>query len=126
MSRFIIAIIIFVSIIFGSIASVLYVCSTEEKLQIYLDDIIEAVHADNMQLAEDLSRNFVEKWEQTEPFFITLIRHHNVDEITKYSARLTTYCRYNQKSEAVAEINMIKTILKHMSDDEKPRLHNLF
>ena len=126
MSRFIIAIVIFVMIIIGSTGSVLYVCSTEEKLQILLDDIIEAVYEDNMQLAEELSADFVEKWEKSEPFFITLIRHHNVDEITKYSARLAAYCAYNQKSEAVAEVNMIKAILTHMSDDEKPKLHNLF
>ncbi len=126
MSRFIIAIVIFTVIIAGSIGSVLYVCKTEEKLQTHLDSIIEAVSMNDMQLAEDLSQDFVEKWDKAEPFFITLIRHHNVDEITKYSARLTTYCKYSHKSEAVAEVNMIKTILKHMSDDEKPKLHNLF
>ncbi len=126
MSRFIIAIIIFLLVVAGSVGSVLYVCETEKKLQTHLDSIIDAVYHDDMQLAEELSLDFVEKWDLAEPFFITLIRHHNVDEITKYSSRLTTYCKYDHKAEAVAEVNMIKTILKHMSDDEKPKLHNLF
>ena len=126
MSRFIISIVIFTVIIAGSIGSVLYVSATEEKLQTNLDSIINAIYNDDMQLAEKLSEDFVKNWDSAEPFFITLIRHHSVDEITKYSSRLTSYCKYGTKSDVLAEINMIKTILKHMRDDEKPELHNIF
>ena len=126
MSRLITAIIIFSLIIVGSSAAVMYVTNTEKQLQTQLDDIVEAVYNNDMELAEILSSSFVEKWDKAETFFIMLIRHHNVDEITKYISRLTSYCKYGNSSDLLADINMIKTILKRMSDDEKPSLHNFF
>lgn len=126
MSRFITAIIIFTLIISSSVASVIYISKSENVLQSHLDTIIESATSGDMQEAEKYSKQFVEKWDSLEPFLIMLIRHHSVDEITKYSARLSTYCKYEKPAEAVAEAHMIKTILKHMSDDEQPKMHNIF
>jgi len=126
MSRFITAIIIFTLIISSSTASVIYISKSEKVLQSHLDSIVESATNGDMKQAEKFSEEFVEKWNSMEPLFIMLIRHHSVDEITKYSARLSTYCKYEKPSEAIAEARMIKTILKHMSDDEKPRMHNFF
>ena len=126
MSRLVTAIIVFSLIIVGSTASVIYVSHTEKQLQTHLDEIVEAVSNDDMKLAEKLSEDFVKEWEDTEPLFIMLIRHHSVDEITKYTSRLTSHCKYGKNGDLLAEVNMIKTILKHMSDDEKPSLHNFF
>lgn len=126
MSRLIIAIVIFSLIIAGSCASVMYVSHTEKQLQTHLDKIVEAISNNDMQLAESLSQKFVEKWDKTETYFIMLIRHHNVDEITKYISRLTSYCKYENNGDLLADVNMVKTLLKRMSDDEKPKLHNFF
>ena len=126
MWRLITAIIIFSLIIVGSSASVMYVSHTEKQLQSQLDEIVEAVRNNDMQLAKEHSEEFSKKWDDAETFFIMLIRHHSVDEITKYTSRLTGYCEYENQSDLLADVTMIKTILKRMSDDEKPSLHNFF
>ena len=126
MSRLITAIIIFSLIIAGSGASVCYVSHPEKQLQSQLDEIVNAVSNDDIKLAEKLSEDLVRKWDKTETIFIMLIRHHSVDEITKYVSRLTSYCKYENRSDLLADVNMIKTILRHMSEDEKPTLHNFF
>ena len=126
MSRLVTAIIIFSVIIVGSSASVMYVSHTEKLLQAQLDEIIAAASNSDMQKAKECSEKFLEKWNDAETFFIMLIRHHNVDEITKYTSRLTSYCDEQNRSDLLAEVNMIKTILKRMSDDEKPTLKNFF
>lgn len=125
MSRLIIVILIFIIIIATSITSVVFVLRSEKELQLALDNIIQAALEEDMTKAKRTTEAFVAKWEKTEVFFIVLIRHHNIDEISKYVSKLTSYCEYNDYADLVAEVNMIKTILRRMSEDEKPMLHNI-
>ena len=125
MSRLIIVILIFIIIIATSITSVVFVLRSEKELQLALDNIIQAALEEDMTKAKRTTEAFVAKWEKTEVFFIVLIRHHNIDEISKYVSRLTSFCEYNDYADLVAEVNMIKTILRRLSEDEKPMLHNI-
>lgn len=124
MSRFIIALVIFSLIIAGSIASVIYVSACEKRLQEYLDEIVISAQNGEMDKAESLSNAFVDKWTEVEPYIVMLVRHHSVDEITKYASRLASYCAYGNQADVIAETNRLKALLKHISDDEKPIIHN--
>lgn len=124
MSRFIIALIIFSLILAGSISAVVYVNVCENELQRSLDVIASAVQKSDMEKAAELSRAFVKRWEEIEPYIIMLVRHHSIDEITKNASVMTAYCACGSEVDAMAEISLIKSILKHISEDEKPVFHN--
>ena len=126
MSRLIIALVIFSMLLTVSISSVIYISNSEEKLESELTEIIDTLSQENFEKAHTLSLQFEKDWDRIEPFIIMLIRHNSVDEITRHISRLTAYCENDCKADAVAEAQLIKVILRHMSDDEKPKLHNFF
>ena len=53
-----------------------------------------------------------------------MVRHNMIDEITIRSSKLTSYAEYGNRGDFISEARAIKTLLKHISDDEKPLLHN--
>ncbi len=126
MSRLIIALVIFSTLLTVSITSVIYISKSEEKLESSLSEIIDTLSREDFDNAHALSLQFEKDWDAIEPFIIMLIRHNSVDEITRHIPRLTAYCDNDLKADALAEAQLIKAILRHMSDDEKPKLHNFF
>lgn len=126
MSRLIIALVIFSLLLTVSISSVIYISENEKKLEASINDIIDTLTKGDYKKAHQLSLQFEKKWDTIEPFIIMLIRHNSVDEVTRHISRLNAYCENNCKADALAEAQLIKVILRHMSDDEKPKLHNFF
>ena len=126
MSRLVIALIIFSILLTVSISSVIYISKSEEKLESNLNEIINTLSKNDFDRAHILSQEFEKDWDSIEPLIIMLIRHNSVDEITRHVSRLIAYCDNDCKADAVAEAQLIKVILRHMSDDEKPKLHNFF
>lgn len=126
MSRLIIALAIFSTLLTVSISSVIYISKSEEKLESSLSEIVDTLNEEDFDKAHSLSLQFEKDWDKIEPFTIMLVRHNSVDEISRHISRLTAYCENDCKADAIAEAQFIKVILSHMSDDEKPKLHNFF
>lgn len=126
MSRLIIALIIFSLLLTGSISSVIYISKSVQKLETSLSKIVDTLSQEDLSNAYTLSLKFEKDWDKTEPFIIMLVRHNSVDEITRHISRLIAFCKNDCKADAIAEAEFIKVILKHISEDEKPKLHNFF
>ena len=125
MSRFVTSMVIFLLLIAGGIASVIYINHDASDLQKQLDQLIAVADSGDSSEAKDLAEKFTQNWDKAEQSIVMLVRHHSVDEVTKYAARLPVYAAYGQKTELIAEAKQIQAILEHIRSDERPTLHNI-
>lgn len=124
MQRFVLALVIFFLIISLSFISLFYVTKNCEELQGEIDNVISHIENDNFQNALKNCEQFSKKWDKTEKFIITLVRHDNIDEITIKSKRMLGFAKSNDKSNLLAEAYALKTLINHIREDELPLLHN--
>ncbi len=124
MKRFVATIVIFFILIIMSCLSLAFVITNEKVLESDLNEMIELAEQSNMSGAIEKASEFLKKWENLEQYMIMMVRHNMIDEITIRSSKLTTYAKYSNRGEFISEVKAIKTLLKHISDDEKPLLHN--
>ncbi len=124
MKRFITAIIIFLSLILISSLSLNFVIKSEEELTSKLNKMINSAKENDMQSALKIAEEFSNNWEKVEPYMIMMVRHTSIDEITIRSSKLTSYAKYGTHGDFISEASAIRMLLKHISEDEKPLLHN--
>ncbi len=124
MKRFITAIVIFIVMILVSCLSLNFVVENSAKLEKELDEMIKLAEEGNMDGALKKAAEFSEEWERCEPYMIMMIRHNSIDEITIRSSKLKSYAKYGNQGDFISEASAIRMLLKHISEDEKPLLHN--
>lgn len=124
MQRFVLAVAIFFLIITLSFVSLFYVTKSCEELQSEIDTIISHIEKGDFQNGLKGCEDFSKKWDKTEKFIITLVRHDNIDEITIKSKRMLGFAKSNDKSNLLAEAYALKTLINHIREDELPLLHN--
>lgn len=124
MQRFVLAVAIFFLIITLSFVSLFYVTKSCEELQSEIDTIISYIEKNDFQNGLKGCEDFSKKWDKTERFIITLVRHDNIDEVTIKSKRMLGFAKSNDKSNLLAEAYALKTLINHIREDELPLLHN--
>ncbi len=124
MKRFVTTIVIFVILIILSFFSLAFVVKNETVLEKYLTEMIFLAEQNDMTGALEKSLEFSEKWEKVEPYMIMMVRHNSIDEITIRSSKIASYAKYGNRSDFISEASAIKKLLEHISEDEKPLLHN--
>ena len=86
----------------------------------------DAAAENKLDKALELTNEFLSKWEENEAFFIYILRHEQMDEVTFSSSRLPSFLLYGDRAEFCAEASEVIKALEHLWNTEKPILENFF
>lgn len=118
--------VLLVLIIGGAVWQHIYVTDATEQLKNDLEQVINALHDDDIQSAAAASQAFSDNWEKEKGLYETLFKHEEVDLISSGTARLTELCAQGNKSEALAETAETLYYINHIHDIDSVKFENIF
>lgn len=125
MKRFIISVIILITIIASSFSVPIYLKKTTTELISKIDEIQNYVDNDNLETAYTNINKFITLWEDKKDIITIFVNHSEMDSITYFTSKLPSLLKYNDKSEFSAELNHVKTIILSVYNDDIPNLKNI-
>ena len=112
-------------IVIGSIASIYYVNNEAEALHKQLNEIEQNIEDENWEKAYALFNSFNEKWTKIDHKWSMIIDHYEIDFINMNLGELEAFIKTKDKSSALAKMNSLQLLVKHIPEKEAPSLKNI-
>ncbi len=113
-------------IIGGAVLQHIYVTGATDELKNDLNQVYDALQADDFEKALEASQTFSENWEKEKHMYETLFKHEEVDLISAGAARLTQMCAQANKPEALAETAETVYYINHIHEIDSVKWENIF
>jgi hypothetical protein len=126
MAKRIAIIVLLIIILGGSLWQHIYISDATEELAENLNQINDALIAEDYSSALQGAQEFKEKWEKEKHLFETLFEHEEVDLISASTARLEQLCAESNKSEALAETAETLYYINHIHEIDTVKWENIF
>ncbi len=120
MKRFIIAIIITATLLSVNVWSMLDLKKNSTHLIQSIDQIQQALQAQQYDQLEQSVTEFSDNWSEIEYGMSRYIRHNHLETITAVVARLPALVRYKAFYEVSADLDQVRTLLEHLVEFETP------
>lgn len=125
-----ISIIAIVIVVIASVITQKYLekTSTEilDKLSELKTEVKNAQENDNTNNATKISTEILEKWEETNTIWSTLIIHEELDNIELSLIELKSHIENSEFEEGLAEIEKSMFLVGHIQEKEKFKIKNIF
>lgn len=95
------------------------------EVNFYVGDALEAMAADDKDSVADNVERLITLWEYEEDRLVRLVRHSQIDDITKSVARLEALTEGGDYTELAAELSSIRWQMDHVYSSEKLLPQNL-
>ncbi|NLT95425.1 MAG: DUF4363 family protein [Clostridia bacterium] len=125
MKRFILALILTLTVTFFSFYSVIFLEKTAFEMTNILKEVKESVQEGDWQSAQLKLKNFTQEWEKKHFWWELLVNHNEVDMVSNGLAYLQSYLETRNLAEALAEINALFNHLEHIPEGERLTIRNL-
>lgn len=126
MKRLIITSSILILIVCLGICSLLYLYHTNEQITQITMTAQEAVNQGDIKRAQEQIDALSNLWTKAEPCMSSLVRHNDVDEISKYMSELYPLLEHNEMGLLSCELNKIQLISEHITESETPTFFHIF
>lgn len=115
-----------VAVVLGGILTIKYLERSAQELSMYLERVQEAVQRENWSQAEELFDAANSRWDQIQRPWAALISHGELDELQMTFGRIKQYITCQEKSLALAELEVARLLVEHIPEKEKPHWTNIF
>jgi len=126
MAKRITIIVLLIMILGGALWQHIYVTNATNTLADKLNQINDALVAEDFSSAHEKANMFKDIWEKEKPGFETLFDHEEVDLISASTARLQQHCTESNKSEALAEMAETLYYIRHIHEIDSIKWENIF
>ena len=109
----------------ASFACILLLHNTEKKADGYITAVSESAMRDDFAACEETLNAFADFWEKRKAYYILFVRHDEMHDIEIGIEQMKGFARCRDKSSIIGELEMLKTVLKHISESELPLLNNI-
>lgn len=100
--------------------------SESEKLNDSLAALEEEIENQNWDSASKKLEEFHSKWDKISSSWSMLIDHYEIDSIELLLSQIVAYVKNQDKTEALANMSSLKTLIKHIPEKEAFNLKNIF
>ncbi len=97
-----------------------------DKLSELKIEVIKAQKNDEIDTASKISKEILEKWEETNTIWSMLIVHEELDNIEISLIELKSYIENSEFEDALAEIEKSMFLVGHIQEKEKFKIKNIF
>lgn len=91
-----------------------------------LQQLESQVYSLSLQQLSDRSAQLFSSWQTAEKAMVRFVRHNSLDEVTGSMARLEKLALYGDLASFSAELDRIRTLLRHVCEGETPSFRNIF
>lgn len=126
MKNIVITFILFIFMCVGLFFASEYIILTCDKLLNVADKIEGDIVDESWDEAYILSFELLDIYEGHVRHMTLFLNHANVDIIYGEVIKLTQYCKEEEKSEALATLHLVKTLLQEVRQMEKLTINNIF
>lgn len=126
MKNIVITFILFIFMCVGLFFASEYIILTCDKLLNVADKIEGDIVDESWDEAYILSFELLDIYEGHVRHMTLFLNHSNVDIIYGEVIKLTQYCKEEEKSEALATLHLVKTLLQEVRQMEKLTINNIF
>jgi hypothetical protein len=126
MKNIVITFILFIFMCVGLFFASEYIILTCDKLLNVADKIEGDIVDESWDEAYILSFELLDIYEGHVRHMTLFLNHTNVDIIYGEVIKLTQYCKEEEKSEALATLHLVKTLLQEVRQMEKLTINNIF
>ena len=91
-----------------------------------LQQLESQVYSLSLQQLSDRSAQLFTNWQTAEKAMVRFVRHNSLDEVTGSMARLEKLALYGDLASFSAELDRIRTLLRHVCEGETPSFRNIF
>lgn len=126
MKNIVITFILFIFMCVGLFFASEYIILTCDKLLSVADKIEGDIVDESWDEAYILSFELLDIYEGHVRHMTLFLNHANVDIIYGEVIKLTQYCKEEEKSEALATLHLVKTLLQEVRQMEKLTINNIF
>ncbi|EQB90079.1 hypothetical protein J2Z44_002075 [Clostridium punense] len=126
MRNIVVTIIIFLVMCFCLFFASQYIILTSDKLLDVANKMESNIVDENWDNAYILSFELLDIYEGHVKHMTIFINHANVDVIYSEVIKLTQYCKEEDKTESLATLHLIKTLLLEVKQLEKVSISNIF
>jgi hypothetical protein len=103
-----------------------YLAVSSEKLAAHFEHLEQALTAENWSEAGAILNGSWEAWNKTKKNWAPLIDHEEIDKLDLAVARITQYVNNKEHSLALAELAVLKLLVRHIPEKEAVNLQNIF
>lgn len=103
-----------------------YIEKTAGNLAVYLNDVNNAVQAEDWPQAEQSLQLGISDWQQARPFWLGLLNHQDVINIDLSLHSLAAFAREQRADEVLNQLSLLDYYLKLAVESDKVNLSNLF
>lgn len=121
---FIIFLLLFIVIL--DVVTIRYLDKTSQNL----NEILSIVE-DNIKKGEwEKAKRYIEKaekeWKKIDKKWALIVEHREIDEIEINIEKLKSYINTKNKDLSMAQLKTVKMLFKHIPQNEKPTIENIF
>ena len=125
MKPMLLAIIFLIVIISGSLFSMYYISHESDSLQKQLVELEKNIDSENWDKANSLYNDFKHSWSKVDHMWSMLIDHNEIDYINTDLGELEAFIKTKTTEEALAKLNSLQWLVKHIPEKEYPVLKNI-
>lgn len=125
MKRVAIAFFLLILCVGVSVYTIHYVGDVNDRINHWLDAALAALAEPDEETLQSCVRGLSDLWDTEEDRLIHLVRHSQIDDITKSVARLEALAAGEDYSELAAELMSIRWQMDHINRSERMVLNNL-
>lgn len=120
------SVLIFILMIICMAFSVNYLKTINTSLENSSVNIENAIKSDSYEKAENLSKEFTKMWNKNSNKISIFTNHNEIDSINSELLKLKQHIAYKNKEESLVSINIIRGIIKSITEMENLNIVNLF
>ena len=105
----------------ASFACILLLHDTEKKADGFITAASESAMRDDFAACEETLNAAMKR----KVYYILFVRHDEMHDIEIGIEQMKGFARCRDKSSIIGELEMLKTVLKHISESELPLLNNI-
>lgn len=105
--------------------SAIRVIDAVEKTTVVLETAVQAENHGGKEASLQIIRQASDIWKSHEPFFGTVLRHDEIDNVVEEFARLESYASTEDQDDFLSNCKALIARLKHIQEMEKPTFQNI-
>jgi hypothetical protein len=99
---------------------------TSKAIVVNIHDIKNEITNNQWDQTQTSLKEATRQWKQIQGKWAIFIDHQEIDELDKGFAKLKAYVESREKEEALAELNTLEILFRHIPEKEKVSLVNIF
>lgn len=108
------------------LGSYYYLKDTAMSISQSIEALPEKIENEKWDTATDDLNKASNRWSSVKGIWAVLINHDEIDKIDMSLVRLRSFVQYNDTEEAMAEYNTLKMLVKHIPENQRFSLVNIF